>query len=397
MPNVPDDYIKVTSGLGESVPRNIMVVPLIADNDVVGVIELGSLEEFTDLQIQFMEQVAEGVAISLNSAIARVKMKELLEKTQQQSEELQTQQEELRVSNEELEEQTKALKESESELQTQQEELRVTNEELEEQTKALEEQKNAISGKNEDLTAARFELEERARDLQIASKYKSEFLANMSHELRTPLNSILILSQLLNENKTANMTIKQLEFANTIHSSGEDLLNLINEILDLSKVESGKVEVNVEEVFFKRLMGETERTFKELAMDKKLKFKITLSDDLPMSMKTDKLRLQQILRNLLSNAFKFTQKGSVGLKIFRPGKKVKFTNPNLIHDTAVGFEVSDTGIGIPANKQKVIFEAFQQADGATNRKFGGTGLGLSISRELSKLLGGEIVIDSKGW
>jgi len=288
------------------------------------------------------------------------------------------------------------LKESEAALQAQQEELQVTNEELEEQAQSLKEQKENIHAKNIELLEAQESIQAKAEELEIASKYKSEFLANMSHELRTPLNSILILSQLLSGNKDAGLTEKQIESAQAIHSSGEDLLTLINEILDLSKVEAGKVELMPEELPIKTLIADITRIFSDLAQNKGTEFTIDTHGSVSVShtLYTDPLRLQQILRNLLTNAFKFTDKGKVGLKISRPDP-AWCKGHDLPPDTALAFAVRDSGIGIPKEQQAVIFEAFQQADGSTSRKYGGTGLGLSISRELSKLLGGFIMLESE--
>ncbi|MFQ5865833.1 MAG: response regulator [bacterium] len=393
--NVPDDYVKINSGLGERAPRNILVKPFLYEGEVKGVIELGSFREFTDAHLDFLEQAAENIAITFNSAQSRVRMKELLEKTQQQSEELQAQQEELRQTNEELEEQAEALKESQSRLEAQQEELRQNNEELEKQARILEKQRDEIKKKNTDLEKAQQNLEEKAKDLELTSKYKSEFLANMSHELRTPLNSLLILSKLLYDNKEGNLSDKQVEFAKTIHSAGSDLLNLINDILDLSKVEAGMMELHVEEIKIRDLAKNFQRNFKFLAQEKGLEFKIEWSDDVPSHIRTDSQRLEQIMKNLLSNAFKFTEKGRITLSFGRPTDGMVLSNSNLDPKEAIAIAVSDTGIGISEDQQKLIFEAFQQSDGTTNRKFGGTGLGLSISRELANLLGGEIQLRSK--
>ena len=406
--NVPADYVYVSSGLGECVPRNIVDLPLVAGNQLVGVLEIATVKDIDSQTEEFLDMISKSVAIAIASANARVKMRALLEQTQQQAEELQAQQEELKVANEELqaqqeelkvaneelEEQTKALKASESQLQAQQEELRVTNEELEERTKALEEQRNSISKKNEELNRARLEIEKKAEDLELASKYKSEFLANMSHELRTPLNSILILSQLLGENKEMNMTTKQQEFAKTIHSSGSDLLELINEILDLSKVESGKMEIRIEETGLRELRNDLHQLFEHTAHKKNLAFTIDIEPGLPGTIQTDPQRLKQILKNLLSNAFKFTEKGHVKVIAGRPGADVDLSLSGLNPANTVAFSVIDSGIGIPEAKKKIVFEAFQQVDGAVNRKYAGTGLGLTISREMAKLIGGEIKMES---
>ncbi len=393
--NVPDDYIAVTSGLGEAVPDNIIVLPFLRDNEVKGVIELGSLYEFSDRNLDFLNRVSENIAIAIHSVQSSQQTQALLEKTQAQSEELQSQQEELRQSNEELEEQTEALKESEAGLQARQEELQQTNEELEEQTQLLEEQKMNIKQKNMELETSRSFIKEKAKDLEISGKYKSEFLANMSHELRTPLNSILLLSKLLSDNKDHNLTGKQVEFAQTIQGSGSDLLNLINEILDLSKVESGKMKLHLEDVSLQDIADTMKQNFKSVARENKLNLNIDVAQDLPTQISTDQQRLDQVVKNLLSNAFKFTDKGSVTLNIGRPEKGVDFSKNGLDPEKTVAFSISDTGIGIAEENRKVIFEAFQQADGTISRNYGGTGLGLSISRELAKFLDGELHLESK--
>lgn len=393
--NIPSDYISISSGVGEAVPKNIVVVPCELNGDVNCVIELGSFNHFSDIQLEFLERVRENIAISVHSLESRLELQKLLDKTIVQSEELQVQQEELRQSNEELEEQTRALIESEELLQTQQEELRVTNEELLERTKNLELQKNDIDNKNKHLTKAQEEIEEKAKALEIASKYKSEFLANMSHELRTPLNSILVLSQLLaNKKENEPLTKKQLEFASTIHASGSDLLKIINDILDLSKVEAGKLDINLESVSLQELSINAEKGFRQIAINKGLDFIIEINKDLPQCIVTDAQRVQQILNNILSNAFKFTEKGSVILKITSPEKE-DFSGVEVNSKEAIAISISDTGIGIPTNKQTMIFEAFNQSDGTTSRKYGGTGLGLSITKELTHLLGGTIHLKSE--
>jgi CheY-like chemotaxis protein/methyl-accepting chemotaxis protein/putative methionine-R-sulfoxide reductase with GAF domain len=394
--DIPKDFIKIRTGFGEIAPKHVIVAPFTYEGNVIGIIEIASLYEITEIQKEFLLQSLENIGIALNSAESRRQLKELLEKTQEQAEKLQQQQEELRQSNEELEGQTKALIASETNLQSQQEELRVINEELEERTRALEKQKAAIQQKNLELMMARNEIEKKARDLEEVSKYKSEFLANMSHELRTPLNSILILSQLFTNNAEGNLTEKQVEFARTIHSSGADLLNLINEILDLSKIEAGMMEIRVENVLFEEIVGNLERIFKPVAANKGLDFNTEVSrEELPEAMESDLQRVLQVLKNLLSNAFKFTTKGSVTLRISRPDKGANLSQSGLQPGNAIAIAVIDTGIGIPKEKQAVIFEAFRQEDGTTSRKYGGTGLGLSISRELVWLLEGEIQMQSE--
>ncbi|MHC1685488.1 MAG: response regulator [Clostridiaceae bacterium] len=393
--NLPEDYMKIGSSLGEALPRNIMLIPCIYNNKVIAVIELGSFEEFTKENIEFVESISQSIAISLNSADASTKMQELLIKTQEQAEELQMQQEELRVTNEELEEQAKILKESELILQSQQEELKVTNEELEERTEILEKQKADIVEKNEILEKAQYELEVKAKELEVTSRYKSEFLANMSHELRTPLNSILVLSQMLSSKKNdSNITEKDLEYAKTIYSSGSDLLQLINDILDLSKIEAGKVELVYEDINLNDISDTLKRNFDVIASSKGLNFIIEINEDLPKFIYSDFMKLQQILRNLLSNAFKFTEKGYVKLKIDRSNERIDCCM-NSDSDKYISISVIDTGIGVPSDKKEIIFEAFKQIDGTTSRKYDGTGLGLSISKELARLLGGKIILNSE--
>ena len=310
----------------------------------------------------------------------------LMEEIQAQSEELQNQQEELKVTNEELEEQTQALRQSEEKLQMQQEELEQTNMDLEEKAKSLEEQNKKFERANREVEKARAELEVKADQLELSSKYKSEFLANMSHELRTPLNSLIILSKLLLDNKAGNLTPKQVEYSKTIYSSGHDLLLLINDILDLAKIESGKMNVNPSNILFTDLVDFIENNFRAIANERNVDFNILLKEGLPRFIYSDEVRIQQVLKNLLSNAFKFTEHGDVTLDISVHTKSSK--------QTTIAFSVMDTGIGISKEKQAFIFEAFQQADGTTSRKYGGTGLGLSISREIATLLGGEIVVES---
>jgi CheY-like chemotaxis protein/signal transduction histidine kinase/HAMP domain-containing protein len=393
--NVPDDYVSVSSGLGELPPKNILVLPFVYAGRLMGVIEIGTLNEFSGLELEFLDQVAETVAIAVHSARSRAQLQRLFGETQAQSEELQAQQEELRSTNEELEEKTKNLQDSQERLQKQQEELEQTNEELEERTQALEKQKIEVDRKNRDLEEAQGEIEGKAQDLALTSKYKSEFLANMSHELRTPLNSLLILSKLLIDNKEGNLTGKQVEFSRTINSSGTELLKLINDILDLSKIESGKMELLVEDVNLDRFVSDIGEKFVPVAREKGLEFPVKVADDIPDVIRTDPQRLGQVVNNLLSNAFKFTKSGNVSLNIERSESDEFLHGKKVDANRLIAVSVSDTGVGIPVDKQKLIFEAFQQADGTTVRKFGGTGLGLSISRELVNLLGGEIKLDSE--
>jgi CheY-like chemotaxis protein len=400
--NVPDDYIQITSGLGEAPPRNIIVLPILFEGEVKAVIELASFLPFSAIHQTFLDQLAESIGVVLNMIQANMRTEELLEQSQKltqelqsQSKELQQQQEELKRSNTELEAQARTLRQSEELLKEQQEELQQVNEELEEKASLLAEQNAKVEQKNREVESARQALEEKAQQLALSSKYKSEFLANMSHELRTPLNSLLILAKLLTENKDKNLTGKQVEFAQTIYSSGTDLLNLINDILDLSKVEAGKMEVNVTDVTVRDVTDFVERTFRPVAEQKGLSFTVDAAPDSPSPIFTDGQRLQQVLKNLLSNAFKFTERGNVTLSIRRADKGRRFAARTLDKaDDVIAFGVKDTGIGIAREKQQLIFEAFQQADGTTSRKYGGTGLGLSISREIARLLGGEIHVES---
>jgi HAMP domain-containing protein/CheY-like chemotaxis protein/signal transduction histidine kinase len=400
--NVPDDYVQVTSGLGAAPPRNIIVVPILFEGTVKAVLELGSFNVFSQIHQLFLDQVAESIGVVLNVIQANMRTEELLvqsqnltQELQNQSKELQVQQEELERSNRELKTQAESLRASEELLRQQQEELQQVNEELEEKASLLAEQNKKVEQKNKEVESARLALEEKAQQLALSSKYKSEFLANMSHELRTPLNSLLILAKLLSDNKERNLNAKQVEYAQTIFSSGTDLLNLINDVLDLSKVEAGKLDVHATELPIADITEFVDRTFRPLAEQKGLAFKIDANTDVPPTIYTDGQRMHQVLKNLLSNGLKFTQEGSVTLTIRRAEKGRRFATRTL--DAApdvIAFAVTDTGIGIPKDKQQLIFEAFQQADGSTSRKFGGTGLGLSISREITRLLGGEIRVES---
>jgi CheY-like chemotaxis protein/HAMP domain-containing protein/GAF domain-containing protein len=399
----PSDYIRITSGLGEAAPINVIVLPVLFEDQVTAVIEIASVLRFSAVQQSFLEQLSESIGVVLNTIIANMRTEELLaqsqdltQELQSQSEELQAQQEELQQTNKELEEQAASLKASEELLQTQQEELQETNEELEEKAQLLEEQNRRIEIKNREIELARAALEEKAEQLSLSSRYKSEFLANMSHELRTPLNSLLILAKLLGENPDQNLTGKQIEFAQTIYSAGSDLLDLINDILDLSKVEAGRMDVNVGEVALADVREFVERSFRPVADDKRLGFEVEVHGaNVPPTLRTDEQRLQQVLKNLLSNAFKFTESGGVRLRV-AVAEDRQFASEALSRaDTVLAFSVSDTGIGIADDKLRLIFEAFQQADGTTSRRYGGTGLGLSISREIARLLGGEIHVESR--
>jgi CheY-like chemotaxis protein/signal transduction histidine kinase len=393
--DLPPDYLRISSSLGDSPPRHIVAVPLLFENTVQGVIELGSIEAFTDAALDFLRDTSGAAAIAVHTVLNQTKRKELLEYTQQQARQLQVQEEELRVSNEELEEQTRSLKQSEEQLRQQQEELRAINEELEEKSAYLEAQKEQIGNKNKALEDIRRELERRARELETASQYKSEFLANMSNELRTPLNSLLLLSRDLEENTRGNLNPDQVESAGVIHKSGMELLQLINDILDLSKIEAGQMSLQIDDVDLQEAAGTIAQRFKRMAAQKGLLFEVRLADGLPPDIKTDSQRLQQILNNLLANALKFTERGSVTVELHRPSAEANLAKSGLDPSRCVAFSVKDTGIGIAADQQLLIFEAFQQADGGTARKYGGTGLGLSITRELARLLGGEIQLASR--
>jgi len=393
---VPDNYIKISSGLGEATPLNAVVLPVLFEGQVTAVIELASFQRFNEIHLSFFDQLTESIAIVLNTIAASMRTEELLKQSQSLAEELQTQQKELTETNQRLEQQAKSLQASEELLKNQQEELQQTNEELEEKARLLSVQNQEVERKNWEIEQARQSLEEKAEQLALTSKYKSQFLANMSHELRTPLNSLLILARMLSDNPDGNLTPKQVEYTQTIHSAGTDLLGLINDILDLAKIESGTMSVEIDQLLFADLRSDLERTFRQIALDKGLGFTIELDRTLPRAIYTDVKRLQQVLNNLLSNAFKFTPQGQVSLRIevarqgWNPHQEA-FNQAAMV----MAFRVSDTGIGIAPDKQQVVFEAFQQVDGTTSRKYGGTGLGLSISREIARLLGGEIQLSSR--
>ncbi|MDQ6787349.1 MAG: HAMP domain-containing protein [Acidobacteriota bacterium] len=393
--NVPPDYVKINSGLGEAAPMNIVVLPVLFEGQVKAVIELASFNSFSENQFGFLDQLTESIGIVINTIEANMRTEELLKQSQSLAQELQVGQAELQETNRRLELQAQSLQTSEDLLKQQQEELQQTNLELEDKAQLLSEQKSEVEQKNNEIELARVALEDKAKQLALSSKYKSEFLANMSHELRTPLNSMLILSKMLAESPDNNLSEKQVEFAETIHSSGTDLLALINEVLDHSKIESGTMGVEIGEVYFTDLQGDIERTFGQLAQDKGIDLIIELDERLPRYMETDVKRLSQVLKNLLSNAFKFTSEGQVAVRMKAAEGGWSYDNDSLNQAASViAFAVSDTGIGIPEEKQQLIFEAFQQADGTTSRKYGGTGLGLSISREIARLLGGEIRLES---
>ncbi|HLH56961.1 MAG TPA: HAMP domain-containing protein [Verrucomicrobiae bacterium] len=365
--NAPEDYVQITSGLGQAKPTNIIVLPVLFEGQVKAVMELSSFEQFSPIHQAFLDQLVESIGIVLNTIEANTRTENLLKQSQSLA----------------------------KELQSRQEELQQTNLELQDKAKLLAEQNAEVERKNAEVEQARQALEEKAEQLALTSKYKSEFLANMSHELRTPLNSLLILADQLALNAEGNLLPKQIEFARTIHASGNDLLSLINDILDLSKIESGTVTVDIAALRFHDLHDYVERTFRHVADAKSLDFKIEMDPDLPGNMFTDSQRLEQVIRNLLSNAFKFTESGGVVLSMAQVTEGWSPENEVLNHARSViAFSVSDTGIGIPPEKQQIIFEAFQQADGSTSRKYGGTGLGLAISREIARLLGGEIRLAS---
>ncbi|MFI6290933.1 HAMP domain-containing protein [Nonomuraea sp. NPDC050790] len=372
MDEVPPGYITISSGLGETAPASLVVLPIVVEEQVLGVIELASLYSFTAVHHAFLDQLMETIGVNVNNIVANARTDELLVESQRLTAELQARSEE---------------------LQDQQEELRRSNAELEEKAALLVSQNQDIETKNLEIEQARQELEDRAQQLSLASKYKSEFLANMSHELRTPLNSLLILAQLLAQNPTRNLTAKQVEYASVIHSAGSDLLQLINDILDLSKVEAGKMDISPERVAIRQLLDYVEATFRPMTTDKSLEFRITTAPGVPADLVTDDSRLRQVLRNLLSNAVKFTETGSVELRI-EPAPPAQLPPSVRQHGLAIAFRVIDTGIGIAEQQLEAIFGAFQQADGTTSRKYGGTGLGLSISREIAYLLGGAISAQS---
>ena len=374
--DIPQGYLSIGSALGSDVPRHLVIAPTKADDRVNGVIELGFFEPVDELVLELLDQSRGAIGIALRSARFRTRLQDALEETQRQAGELQAQSEELRVSNEELEEQGNALRETQARLELQQVELEQTNSQLEEQAQALETQRD-------DLERASAALQLKARELEQASQYKSDFLANMSHELRTPLNSLLILSKLLADNPDERLSDEQVKFARTIYSAGNDLLVLINDILDLSKIEAGHIEIQPAPVLTERLASDMQKVFQPIADERGLALEIERDANCPVTIETDRMRLEQVIKNLLSNALKFTERGSVRLS-FSP-----------VGEDRLAIKVADTGIGIAKAQQASIFEAFQQADGTISRKYGGTGLGLSISRELARLLGGKISLESK--
>ena len=375
--DVPAGYLPVRSTLGKGEPRELLVAPAIVDDEVHAVIELGFFGRTSEVQRELVARISQTLGSAVRSSRDRTRLEDLLEETQRQSEELQTQQEELRVANEELEVQTRALKESQAHLEAQQHALAQSNMQLEEYTQMLEQQRD-------DLARAQAVLSDKATELERANQYKSEFLANMSHELRTPLNSSLILAKLLADNRDGNLTDEQVKFANNIYAAGNDLLDLINDILDLSKIEARQIDVRREAVSTQHLLDNMQQTFRPMADQKGVAFEIDVAPDCPVALQTDSQRLRQILKNLLSNALKFTQQGHVRLRVSVPQDQPQW----------IALAVEDTGIGIRPEQHDIIFEPFRQADGTTNRRFGGTGLGLSISRELAAMLGGRIDLDS---
>jgi signal transduction histidine kinase/CheY-like chemotaxis protein/CHASE3 domain sensor protein len=374
--NLKKSQFNISFASGSITPASVVAIPIVHENSVKAVVELGRLTEYSKNEIEFFNAISYHAGVVIHVTENRRRLQELLEETQSQSEELQMQHSELENINEALKAKSQRLQVSEEELRVQQEELMQTNTELEERTTMLEEKNQMIEERNE-------EIQRKARELEISARYKSEFLANMSHELRTPLNSILLLARLMVDNKRQNLDEEQIEYARVIEKSGQGLLSLIDEILDLSKIEAGKMYMEYQKVAVKEITNDINALFSPVANQKKIGFNIEVADDVPVQIETDKMRLEQILKNLISNAIKFTSQGDVELIV------------NRLHDDRIVFRVKDTGIGIPAEKQGLIWDAFQQADGSTRRQYGGTGLGLSISRELAKLLGGSITLNSE--
>ncbi len=390
--DVPPDYIRISSGLGESAPLDIVVLPVLFEGEVKAVIELASFHHFSQVHLAFLEQLTENMGIVLNTIQATMRTEELLKQSQALAEELQSQQKELTEGNRRLEQQARTLQSSEELLRKQQEELQRANLELQDKAQLLAAQNREVELKNQEVELAKTALEDKAEQLALTSKYKSEFLANMSHELRTPLNSLLILAQMLGDNSEGKLSDKQVKFAQTIHQSGMELLSLINDILDLSKIESGMMGVDLEQVFLTDVQEQVTTTFRHVAEEKSLGFQVLIAPDAPKTIYTDPKRLLQILKNLVSNALKFTDAGEVTFRMDRATS----THPVPGNtDSVILFEVKDTGIGIAPDQQQIIFEPFRQADGTSSRAYGGTGLGLSISRELARLLGGDITVDSE--
>ena len=380
--DIPADYISLSTGMLEFIPRVIIAIPFLNGENVIGVIELASLHDCQDSQIALLNKALENISIAFSTAQVRTQINRLLEQTQQQAKELLVREEDLKAVNKEIHAQAESLIASQDRLRHQQKELENANAELEERANTLQRQRTILDLQNRELTEAQEELKSKAEELTLANKYKSEFLANMSHELRTPLNSLLILSRMFVENGAGNLTAEQVEAAGIIYNSGSDLLTLINDILDLSKVEAGRMPFNFELMDLESFANNLHQIFEHMAQEKQLAFEVIVADDLPASIETDVQRVGQILKNFLSNAFKFTAEGGVRLVVEPAGGWV-------------AFRVSDTGIGMTADQQRRVFEAFQQGDGSTSRKYGGTGLGLTISRELSTRLGGQIEVQSE--
>jgi len=388
--DIKEDQLSIRIGIGKINLRSLVIQPVLFEDELIGIIEIGYSEEVTDLKLEFIRQIVDGIGVAMNTAQSRAQLKVLYEQTSYQSEQLEVQTEELKAANEELTKKTQQLQVSEEELRVQQEELKQTNVELEEKAEMLKERNYAVEQANKSIQI-------KAKELEQSSKYKSEFLANMSHELRTPLNSILILAKILSEDKYKTLTSDQIRYASVIHNAGTDLLNLINDILDLSKIESGKLDIQWEEVTTEDLKYDLQQLFNQVAGSKNIDFSFDIEGDAANQFVSDKHRVEQILKNLLSNAFKFTpEKGKVDVRVTLAQGKPDFNNEVLRADEkgVICFSVEDTGMGMSEEQQKIVFEAFQQADGSISRKHGGTGLGLSICRELCNLLGGEIGVKS---
>ncbi len=398
----PSDYVRISSGLGEGTPIRLMAVPIVLNEKLLGAFEIATFVEIDERGRNFLEELTPVIAVNLDNMTRATQTRSLLERTQVQAErlsanelELKAQQEELQASNEELREKTQALESQTEELRASEETLNAQREELEASNEELRQKSEALETQRDELEVAQDEIKAKAHEVEVASRYKSEFLANMSHELRTPLNSLLILSKSLSDNDEGNLTEDQVESLSIIHDSGSDLLNLINDILDLSKVEAGKVELHPADVDFDDIVSVLTRRFAHVAEEKGLAFTVTKADNLPTRFHTDEARLMQVLNNLLANGFKFTERGSVGLTIRRLDADAPFGLDGVPPGKTVAFEARDTGIGIPDDMRNKVFHAFEQVDGTLSRRYGGTGLGLSIAREMSRLLGGAIHLDSE--
>ena len=393
--DVPPDYLVVASGLGETNPKQIMLVPILYRGKLVGALELATIGEFTHDHVEWVQETVHILAVALYTLASKIRIRSLLEASKLQARQLTDQQEELRSSNEELVEQAERLRSSEEELRQQSEHLQLLNAELVDKNESLDQQKEAIELKNRDLQQAQIDLEERGEQLEVTARYKSEFLANMSHELRTPLNSLLLLSRSLLDNDTGNLELDQLESLEIIDKGGRDLLTLINDILDLAKIEAGKTSVVREKVRVSDIADSMRRQFRHMAADKSIAFDVQIGELAELTLYSDMQRIEQILRNLVSNAIKFTNEGSVTVKIDLSVDDVTVPSGAILPGQGIQFAVRDTGVGIPQNKQLEVWEAFQQADGTTSRRYGGTGLGLTISRQLARALGGEIQLSSE--